>query len=455
VLRLQWSCGIKGTPSDKKGVRSGWELFDLCTIELAVIAMFIRPIVFALSCLLVASPCVALEMNVATDDNEKLAFVNLWGHIDAGDDQKFRNLIVPYLRSGYLIFKVNIFTTGGNVGAAMGIADQINILQTRTVAPVRFADIVDDQPVERTYPSCSFSENYDTPKVVEGYNWCTCASACFLIWASGITREGNHVGVHRIYFTDEGGKLFGQLSGPEGRSKYLQAQASFQAYMQKLNVPSTISDRLWATDSQNIHFLTKEELELMESTPYLEEQTLARCGPDRTIHMGPANGWTETQDIQHVNCYRAILKEFMTDGAKNYLTALGEVPPEVSTGRSVSVPVAPQIALEKHWNHNGSLLKLETDKATRRFVFTEPREGLRQVGVTQGMVAFEGSQSGDVYEGTAYVFSRICGPVGYPVSGSVARDERSIILKGYAPYVDAQCRRAGGRQGVLVFQQTD
>jgi hypothetical protein len=264
------------------------------------------------------------------------------------------------------------------------------------------------------------------------------------------------VGVHRIYFTDEGGRQFGQLSGPEGRSKYLQAQARFQAYMQKLNVPNTISDRLWATDSQNIHFLTKEELELMESAPYLEEQTLARCGPDRTIHMSATNGWTETQDIQHVNFYRGILKEFMREGAENYLLALGEVPPEVSTGRSIWPPIAPEIiALEKHWNHNGSLLKMETDKATRRFVFTEPREGLREVGVAPGMVAFEGRQSDDVYEGTAYVFSRICGPIGYPVSGSVAQDERSITLRGYAPYVDVQCRRAGGRQGVLVLQQTD
>jgi hypothetical protein len=215
--------------------------------------MFIRFFVCFLSLLLLAGRCPALDMNVRTDDNEKLAFVNLWGKIESGDNQKFRELIMPYLKSGYPIFKVNIFSVGGDVQAAMGIADQIKTLQTRTVAPTRFADIVNGQPIERAYPSCWFTENYDTPKVVDGYNWCTCASACFLIWASGITREGNHVGIHRIYFTDENGRQFGQL---------------------------------------------------MQSTPYLEEQTLARCGPDRTIHMSEANGWAETQDIQDVNCYR-------------------------------------------------------------------------------------------------------------------------------------------------------
>jgi hypothetical protein len=271
---------------------------------IGVIAMFIRFFVCFLSLLLLAGRCPALDMNVRTDDNEKLAFVNLWGKIESGDNQKFRELIMPYLKSGYPIFKVNIFSVGGDVQAAMGIADQIKTLQTRTVAPTRFADIVNGQPIERAYPSCWFTENYDTPKVVDGYNWCTCASACFLIWASGITREGNHVGIHRIYFTDENGRQFGQLSGPDGRTQYLQAQAYFQTYMKKLDVPSTISDRLWATNSQNIHFLQKDELDLMQSTPYLEEQTLARCGPDRTIHMSEANGWAETQDIQDVNCYR-------------------------------------------------------------------------------------------------------------------------------------------------------
>jgi hypothetical protein len=117
-------------------------------------------------------------------------------------------------------------------------------------------------------------------------------------------------------------------------------------------------------------------------------------------------------------------------------------------------PVTPQVE-EKQWDQNGSSLKLVANGVSRRFSYIEPREGLREVGVSQGMVAFEGTQTGNVYTGTAYVFSRICGAIGYPVNGVVGQDERSVTLRGFAPYVDAQCRRAGGRQGVLVFQQTD
>jgi hypothetical protein len=394
----------------------------------------------------------ALEMNVKTDDKERLAFVNLWGEIEPGDDQKFRGLITPYLRSGYLIFKVNIFSGGGNVGAAMGIGDQIRMLQTRTVAPTRFSDIINDQLIERSYPSCWFSDDYDIPRPVEGYSWCTCASACFVIWASGITREGNHVGVHRIYYLSDAGRRFGQMSGPEAREQYLQAQANYQAYMRKLDIPNTISDIMWATDSRDMHYLSREELAVMQSTPYLEEQTLARCGPDRTIHMSPANDWTSTQDVQHAHCYRGILKEFMREGARNYLAAIGEMPSEGIGGPFVPVPVAPAVTGEKHWNHNGSALKLQANNASRRFVFIEPREGLREVGVTPGMVAFKGKRIGNYYEGTAYVFSARCGAVGYSVKGPIAPDERSVTMKGYAPYVNSECKHSGGRETVIVFE---
>jgi len=261
----------------------------------------------------------ALNMNVTTYDAEKKAFANLWGTIEFGDDQKFRQLITPYLQRGYILYKVNIFSGGGNVHAAMRIGEQIKTLQTRTIAPTRFARIINGQPVENAYPSCWFTENNDIPKPVEGPDWCTCASACFLIWASGITREGNHVGVHRITFVNEGASKFGQMSGPAARQMYQREQANFQEYIRKLDVPSVIAERLWATDSRSMHFLVKSELELMQSTPYLEEQTLARCGPSKTTHMSRANNWTSTQDVKHVYCYRDLLMEFMREGTKAYL----------------------------------------------------------------------------------------------------------------------------------------
>jgi hypothetical protein len=113
----------------------------------------------------------------------------------------------------------------------------------------------------------------------------------------------------------------------------------------------------------------------------------------------------------------------------------------------IPTPIAPTA-----WNYNGSSIRLESTNEMRRFVYVEPREGLREVGVTSGMVAFEGTRKGNVYEGTAFVFSQKCGAIGYPVKGFVAPDDRSVTMKGYAPYVNSECKISGGRDGVLVFE---
>jgi hypothetical protein len=427
--------------------------------------MFVlRLLLAAVATLAAPSDSRALDMNWALDKNEKLAYVNLWGKIEPGDDAKFRAVVTPLVKSGYLIFKINLFTGGGSVPAAKGIADQIKLLQARTVAPTRFSDIINNRRVERRYPSCWFDKQAGdgvVPNPIEGHSWCTCASACFFMWASGIVREGNHVGVHRIYYLDEAGRRFGRLSGPEAREQYLKDQRRVQGYLDTLDVPRTISDRMWATESENMHYLSKPELALMKSTPYLEEQTKARCGPDRTEHMSAANNWTATQDLQHVNCYRGLLKEFMREGARKYLASLGEAPavileppayaPSTTTTTTTTTETTTTQTNDDVWDHNGSSLTLVREGRSRKFVFKLPREGLREVGVTEGMTAFQGVRTGNYFEGTAYVFSRVCGAIGYAVKGRASLDDRTVTMRGSAPYVDGQCKAVGHRDGVLVF----
>jgi hypothetical protein len=169
----------------------------------------LRLLVIAITLLPALRDSRALDMDWAIDKNDKLAYLNLWGKIQPGDDAKFRSMVIPLVKSGYLIFKINLFTGGGSISAAKGIADQIKILQARTVAPTRFSDILNNQLIERTYPSCWFDKQAGEGVVlspVEGHSWCTCASACFFIWASGIVREGNHVAsIGSITWTRLGG----------------------------------------------------------------------------------------------------------------------------------------------------------------------------------------------------------------------------------------------------------
>jgi hypothetical protein len=391
----------------------------------------------------------ALDMNVKTDDAEKLAYMNLWGEIVTGDEAKFRSLITPYIQRGYILFKVNIFTIGGDVGAAMSIGNQIRLLRSRTVAPSRFARIVDDQRVVNPYPSCWFDQKFGTsigPQPVERAPWCDCASACFLIWASGIVREGNHVGVHRTYYLKEDGRKFGNMSGPEAQRMYQAQQQNFQQYVDALDVPRSISERLWATGSQSMHYLTQDELALMQSTPHLEEQTMARCGRDKTEHMSVANGWTSTQDVAHVNCYRGILKEFMKEGAEAYLRDAGLVV------AAVVEPARSEANKTRYWYYNDSMFDMRVIGKTTQFVFTRVRQGLSDIGVKEGAVIFEGRREGQVLQGKAFVFSKSCGAVGYPASGTISPDGRRAEIRGDAPYVDAKCARVSSRPSEMAFQ---
>lgn len=100
------------------------------------------------------------------------------------------------------------------------------------------------------------------------------------------------------------------------------------------------------------------------------------------------------------------------------------------------------------WDHNGSVLRLEADGPKRRLLYQEPRTGL---AVEHNTVLFDGVQQGKQYTGTAYKFSRKCGPVGFLVEGIVSADEQNITLRGQSPKRTAYCGVIGQTDEVLIF----
>jgi hypothetical protein len=274
-----------------------------------------------------AAQAIALEFNTITNDAEKLVYLHMWGPIVHGDDQKFKAVVLPFVQRGYVLFQVSTFTQGGDVDAAMKIGDQVRTLEARTVAPTVFQNepgfsqcwfVAMTSPGGVGYmPEKNFKRSLSNGS---GASWCDCASACFLIWASGVTREGNFVGIHRFKFDEA---FFGGLPPGQAKEMYDQAEKNFRAYLDRLNVPQTILDRLFATPSTSIHYLTRDELQLAESTPYLEEQTQAKCGTSKARTYTQGNSRIHEEDPAHINCYRAILKELMQAGAKEYLIKYG------------------------------------------------------------------------------------------------------------------------------------
>ena len=114
-------------------------------------------------------------------------------------------------------------------------------------------------------------------------------------------------------------------------------------------------------------------------------------------------------------------------------------------------PGAPASALSKLWNHNGSIMQLAADGASRKFYYVKPRDGLESVGISSGTLLFSGTKSDNFYSGTAYVFSPRCGARPYAVSGPVSDDQRQVTMYGKAPIPNSNCRIGSYRDDTLVF----
>jgi hypothetical protein len=117
--------------------------------------------------------------------------------------------------------------------------------------------------------------------------------------------------------------------------------------------------------------------------------------------------------------------------------------------------VGPQQSISSYWMHNGSLVKMIRQGASVRLIYENPRQGMREEGVTRGTLLFEGQASDSSYDGTAYVFSGRCGTsFPYQVTGEVRQEGMEVRLFGKAPnLISPDCRVMGYRDDNLIFDR--
>lgn len=108
---------------------------------------------------------------------------------------------------------------------------------------------------------------------------------------------------------------------------------------------------------------------------------------------------------------------------------------DTKSGQSVVPPPTPNASV---WDHNGSRMRLESSGSDRRFVYEQPRRGMRDAGAAPGDSVFEGRREGRTYAGTAYIFSKTCGKIAYQVAGNISEDERQVVLEGQVPSLIAK-----------------
>lgn len=104
------------------------------------------------------------------------------------------------------------------------------------------------------------------------------------------------------------------------------------------------------------------------------------------------------------------------------------------------------------WRHNGSTVYLVTNGSSREFYYQEPSESMRAAGAGEGALLFRGRSVNARYVGTAYIFSRRCGPVPYQVAGPILDNYERVVLQGQAPRLGPDCKPQSFFADALEFK---
>jgi hypothetical protein len=91
------------------------------------------------------------------------------------------------------------------------------------------------------------------------------------------------------------------------------------------------------------------------------------------------------------------------------------------------------------------------DGGRRQIYYDDPRPGLKEVGVKQGTLLFDGVLDGTALSGTAFVFAKECDPLSFAVTGKLTGDGKRFTLNGKAPRIGPHCKIAGNKQEELIF----
>jgi hypothetical protein len=180
------------------------------------------------------------------------------GPITAGDYARF---VKAVHEAGPGAETVYVMSPGGDVAEAMEIGFLIRTLRLRTSVPRGFS---------------AGAAQCIIPKLSDDRN-CTCQSACFFIFAAGVHRFGNVVGIHTVFMDHRALK---DLSSTEAARVANDLKGIVGAYLDKMSVPRTYLDKMLALSSSEIEYLSEEDIK-RDFSGFISdysEWVMARCG---------------------------------------------------------------------------------------------------------------------------------------------------------------------------------
>jgi hypothetical protein len=237
---------------------------------------------------------------VPTPETCKEALIK--GVIEPGDGAKF----AAFLHANHpFLSRIYLWSPGGSVEEAMKIG--------RLVRKGMLATKVADDFLSVLPPGHGILFGGQAGALCQG-SGCHCASACFLIWAAGIVREGNVLGLHRPSVQST---RFANLPPEQASASYRLVLAEMERYLAEMEVPRRFIELMTDTASNDVRWLDFNEGWSLKEVASIAEWITASCG---TMSKSDED---------------AIFK-MQTEGLEKPLSDLGLKPPPALLGQALS-----------------------------------------------------------------------------------------------------------------------
>jgi len=182
------------------------------------------------------------------------------GPIVLGDQAKLYDLV---RQNHPFLDRVLLWSSGGLVEEALNMGRLIRKGLIKTEAPVNVSG----------GPDGSLSHP-DNNEICSG-TICHCAGACFFIWASGIERSGNALGIQRPATTSTS---FASLPPDRASVLYRQLMLNIVGYLRDIEIPQRFIDLMSETSSRDMHWVSYEDADSMSVAPSIADWMAATCG---------------------------------------------------------------------------------------------------------------------------------------------------------------------------------
>ena len=205
--------------------------------------------------------------------------ISIVGKIVAGDYDK---VLQTLLDGGPGTSTVFVSSPGGDAIEAMKIGKLIREQSLATSVPF------------------SIRGNAVCPSNLASPSDCTCFSACVLIYLAGIERQGDYLGVHRVYLNQD---TVRSLSIDDSAKTTRKISKNLDEYIDAVGAPNTLRDRIQAASANEIDMLESKYVNKFLSgfIPEYGDWIIAKCGDSRSLieEMSLQNqGSTPQQDAR-------------------------------------------------------------------------------------------------------------------------------------------------------------